>query len=179
MKRRSHRRPRTAIIAVCIAAVATDVLISACGGANFNGHLVDTDGSSSSKSEVSAGLMTGFKNTSGNSVTIRSARLIPIRGYRLPSLRSVRLMVDNAGVSTLANSSHAGRSATGDVVRDGKSAYFVYIVKAPGPGRYEAAGIRFTVTVGGSRETVNAYGGGAVCDTVGRRHMVGFQCFRQ
>ncbi len=112
---------------------------------------------------------TGFlANHTGRVVTLQSARLLPLTGYRTPRL--VRLAVEQGhdfvaswrGWPPHGHGLHLAPFAGYRVWR-GHRVQILYGVVAAKPGRYADAGIRVTVLVGGSLVSVNVLSYAGTC----------------
>ena len=118
-----------------------------------------------------AGYTAELRNDTGQLVTLEAARLLPLQGFPLPE-QSLRLAVQTGRVSvgTLAGwpPGHHNRDIrlapfAGYRVRSGHTVKILYGVSAAAPGDYGIKGLRLSVELAGSQQSVDALGGSVTC----------------
>jgi hypothetical protein len=123
-----------------------------------------------------------LENRSGHPVTLRSATILPLKGFHPPRLvgvaverrgRTLRGVMTGGAVTGWPNRSlHVGRLSGYRLPSHGSwhrnEAFVVFVVAARKPGRYALAGVNVTVIENGSKVTARAIGPVAFC--VSTRH---------
>ncbi len=159
-------RPQVFCLSVLVA-----VGLGGCGGVSgLNGTPGKTSWGSISVTRGQAGDFTAFLvNHSGGTVTLESAKLIPLKGFATPRLRGMAIEPGRGFVgagrgSPLAQSRIETVRFRGFKLRDGYRAQVLYAIAGPGVGRdYAAEGVVVSVREGSSAATVKVIGPGGIC----------------
>jgi hypothetical protein len=156
-----------------ILAVAGALLLAACGGDGLIGDIdLGTIAAINARTGQPADYTAFLLNRTGATVTLRSARLVGVPGFRTPQLAHLAIERGRAIIGAATGyPPHATLAPfAGDRLADGDRAQILYAVRARSPGGYAVKGIDLTVISGGQRTTVFAYSAAATCVSAGRPH---------
>jgi hypothetical protein len=160
-----------------IAAVSLAGLASACSN-QISGLVGNIGAGSSAGSPTTPGRpedYTGFlANHTGQVVILKSAELLPVQGFRAPTL--IHEAVETGRVFATSDRDWPPtdpqlplRKFDGYRIKPGREVKILYSVAGQRLGEYADAGLRVTVVVNGSRDTVDvlSYAGTCIVSALG------------
>jgi hypothetical protein len=155
-------------------ALAT-IVLTACGGGggSLNGNLAARNvGGAPARVGQPADYTVFVVNNTSQSVTLRSATLLPLRGFTAPRLAHVAVeagrQIAYAVLDWPPGRGFDLRPFAGYVVHPGKRVQIMYSIVAGSPGDYVAKGVRVTASQGGDLLSVDALGASLTCVSAAR-----------